>query len=91
MRSAIPRLVDAPPDRDWREHPVGAFTRLSFLISVGFYTLTHPEWLAALVTGVAWTLVLAKTRNLWPVVVSHAVANAGLAFHVLTTGETQWW
>ncbi len=92
VRSALPRLVDAAGDEDWRGRAVGAFTRLSFVVSVAFFTFTHPaEWLAALATGVLWTALVAKTRNLRVVIVAHAVANAWVAAHVVVTGETQWW
>ena len=91
VRSAVPRFVDAKHDEDWRTRPVGVFTRTSAVASVAFFTLTHPEWLAALATGVLWTAILAKTRNLRVIIVAHAVANAWLAGHVLVTHETQWW
>jgi uncharacterized protein len=91
VRSALPRLVDAAGDEDWRGRAVGAFTARSFAVSVLFFALTHCEWLAALATGVLWTALLAKTRNLRVVIVAHAVANSWLAAHVVVTGETQWW
>ncbi len=91
VRSALPRLVDARGAPSWRERPVGAFTWTSAAVSVAFFTLTHPEWLAALVTGVVWTALLARTRNLRGVVISHAVANAWLAGYVLVSGDTRWW
>jgi CAAX prenyl protease-like protein len=91
VRSAVPRFADAQGNEDWRARPVGAFTVVSLVASVGFFTLTHPEWLAAFATAVLWTAVLWKTRNLRPLVVAHAVANAWLAGHVLVTGESQWW
>jgi len=91
VRSAIPRFFDAKHGEDWRALPVGVFTRASAAASVGFFTLTHPEWLAALATGVLWTAMLAKTRNLRVIIVAHAVANACVARHVLVTHETQWW
>jgi CAAX prenyl protease-like protein len=91
VRSALPRFADAKHDEDWRALPVGAFTRFSAGASIVFFTMTHPEWLAALVTGLVWTALLAKTRDLRALVVSHAVANAWLAGHVLVTGEKQWW
>jgi CAAX prenyl protease-like protein len=91
VRSALPRFVDARHDEDWRALPVGKFTLVSAAASVAFFTLTHPEWLAALATGIAWTALLAKTRDLRALVVSHAVANAWLAGYVVVTGQTQWW
>ena len=91
VRSAVPRLADARGGPSWRERPVGEFTWVSAGASVLLFTLTHPEWLAALVTGALWTILLARTRNLRCVVVSHAVANAWLAGHVLVSGDSRWW
>ncbi len=91
VRSALPRFVDAKAHEDWRARPVGAFTAASAAVSVAFFTLTHPEWLAALAAALVWTALLAKTRDLRALVVSHAVANAWLAGYVLVTGETRWW
>ena len=91
VRSAVPRLVDARGGPSWRERAVGEFTWVSAAASVLLFTLTHPEWLAALVTGVIWTALLAQTRNLRCVVLSHAVANAWLAGHVLVSGDRRWW
>lgn len=91
VRSAVPRFVDAKPDEDWRARAVGVFTWTSAAASVLFFTFTHPEWLAALATGVLWTAVLARTKNLRVLLTAHAVANAWLAGHVLVTHETQWW
>jgi len=90
VRSLIPRWTDAR-DGDWRDVPVGKFTALSFAVSVGFFTLTHPEWLAALATGVLWTYLLIKTGRLRDLVISHAVANAVLDAYVMISGETILW
>jgi len=90
VRSLIPRWADAETG-DWRDIPVGKFTTLSFAVSVGFFTLTHPEWLAALLTGILWTYLLIKTGRLRDLVISHAVANAVLDAYVLLTGDTNLW
>jgi CAAX prenyl protease-like protein len=91
VRSAIPRYVDARAGQDWRTVPFGKLTILSAAVSIAFFTLTHPEWSAALVAGVVWTALLAWTRNLRVLVLSHAVANAGLAARVLAGGDERWW
>jgi len=91
VRDFLPRILDAGPEEDWRGRPVGAFTPLSAGVSVAFFTLTHPEWLAALFTGALWTVLLTRTRRLTDAVVAHAVANAGLAAYVLLSGDTRWW
>ena len=91
VRSLVPRFVESGCSDEWRSRPVGAFTWTSAAFSVALFAIGHPEWLAALVTGVLWTALLWKTRNLRVVIVSHVVANALLAGRVLVTGETRWW
>jgi len=91
VRSFLPRFVEAKKGEDWRARPVGAFTAASAAVSIGFFTITHPEWTAALVAALVWTALLAKTKNLWTVVLAHAAANAWLAGYVLVTGDARWW
>lgn len=91
VRSALPRLVDARGGEGWRALPVGRFTGLSAAVSIAFFTLTHPEWLAALAAALLWTGLLAVARSFRALVLSHAVANAWLAGQVLVTGDSRWW
>ncbi len=90
VRSLVPRWVEAGQG-DWRKVPLGRFTALSFAASVGFFVITHPEWLAAAFTGVLWVLLIIRTRRLRDAVLSHAVANAILDAYVLLAGDYRWW
>ncbi len=71
--------------------PLGAFTPLSCGIIVVLFGLEHHLWLAGMMAGIAYNLVLYATRNLWPCIVAHAVTNLLLGLHVLLTHEWQWW
>ena len=90
VRSLVPRWIEAGHG-DWRQVPVGRFTALSFAASVGFFVLTHPEWLAAAFTGVLWALLLIRTRRLRDAVLAHAIANALLDAYVLLANDYRWW
>jgi CAAX prenyl protease-like protein len=89
VRSFLPRWIDDPDG--WPARGIGVFTRVSAAISIGFFTFTHPEWLAALVTGALWTGLLAATRRLGDAVLAHAIANGVLAVIWSFTGERGWW
>jgi CAAX prenyl protease-like protein len=89
VRSLLPRYVDTA--EGWTARGIGEFTRLSAGVSIVFFTLTHSEWLAALVTGVLWTLLLARTRRLRDAVLAHAVANGLLALSWLHPGARDGW
>ncbi len=71
--------------------PLGTFTLGSFLVTVVLFGLEHNLWLAGMLAGVAYTLLLYWTGRLWPCVLAHAVTNLALGIHVLVTGEWQWW
>ncbi len=71
--------------------PLGTYTPLSLLVTVMLFGSEHTLWLAGMMAGVVYTLLLYKTRRLWPCVVAHGVTNLLLGIHVLVTQEWQWW
>jgi CAAX prenyl protease-like protein len=71
--------------------PLGAFTAVSFGITVILFGLEHNLWLAGMMAGVAYNLLIYQTKRLWPCIVAHGVTNLALGIHVLVTGEWQWW
>lgn len=88
-RSFLMRFVIDPDD--FRRIPIGRVTPLAVgVTSVGF-AAAHPEWLPALVTGLAWAWLLGRSRSVGVCVLSHVVANMGLGAYVLTTGDYRFW
>ena len=87
-RSFLMRWVIDP---DFLKVPVGRVTLAGAAVTSGLFALAHPEWLAALLTGLNWALLLRQTRSLSACVVSHAVANAALGAYVLTSGDWKFW
>ena len=71
--------------------PLGTFTVFSFLATVTLFGLEHHLWLAGMMAGAAYTLLLYGTRRLWPSIIAHAVTNLALGIHVLLTQEWNWW
>jgi CAAX prenyl protease-like protein len=71
--------------------PLGMFTPVSFLVTVVLFGSEHALWLAGMMAGAIYTLLLYKTRRLWPCVLAHGVTNLLLGVHVLVTREWQWW
>ncbi len=76
---------------DFRAVNLGVFTPFSFFATVVLFGLEHHLWLAGMVAGAAFNLVLLWTRRLWPCVVAHAIANLCVATHVLMRSEWHWW
>lgn len=71
--------------------PLGAYTPASLAITVVLFGLEHHLWLAGMMAGAAYTLLLYRTGRLWPCILAHGVTNLALAIHVLVTGEWKWW
>ena len=51
------------------------------------FALAHPEWLPAVLTGLAWAGLLAYTGKLSTCWISHMTANAVLGAYVLWSGN----
>jgi uncharacterized protein len=76
---------------DFKSVPVGMFTWRSFLITVAMFGLEHNQWLAGLICGAIYNMLLYRTRSVWACVVAHATSNAALAAWVLARGDWKFW
>ncbi len=76
---------------DFKSVPVGAFTWLSFAVTVGLFGAEHTEWLAGLICGVLYNGLYYKRKDVFSCVVAHAVSNAALAAWVLSRGDWKFW
>ena len=88
LRSFVLRAVT---DGDFTSVPIGTYSQAAFWAVAGLSALAHPEWLAAIVTSVCYTLLLRQTKSLFACVAAHAVTNAALGVYVLTTHAFQYW
>ena len=71
--------------------PVGKFTWPSFVISSILFGFEHNLWLAGIMAGISYCLVLYYTKNLSSAILSHVVTNLLLGIYVLLTGNWQFW
>jgi CAAX prenyl protease-like protein len=78
-------------NEDFQSVPAGMFTWPSFLITVAMFGAEHNHWLAGLVCGALYNMLLYRTRSVWACVVAHATSNAALAAWVLTRGDWKFW
>lgn len=59
---------------------------IAIAVSAGLFALLHDRWLAALLAGVVFSLLVWRSRNLTDAIVSHAAANLSIALWALATG-----
>lgn len=78
-------------DSDLRRVPIGEPRIVSVVVTSALFGLAHPEWLPAMLTGLAWAGLLVATRSVSACLISHGVANLALGAYVLATGEWKFW
>jgi membrane protease YdiL (CAAX protease family) len=88
IRSWVLRLMI---DGDFEKVKVGVFTWGSFLGSALFWGITHHEWVAGFLCGLAFNLLLYYRKNLFDCMIAHGVANLTLALYVLRTEQWHFW
>jgi CAAX prenyl protease-like protein len=76
---------------DFTSLAVGQFSAMAFWIMVVLSAAAHPEWLVAAIASAMFAWLLHRTRSLFAVIVSHAVANGALGGYILATGEWHYW
>jgi uncharacterized protein len=69
--------------------PLGCLPPISFIVTVVLFGSEHTLWLAGMMAGAIYNLLLYKTRRLWPCILAHGVTNLLLGVHVLVTQEWQ--
>ena len=72
-------------DSEFEKVPVGKVTLAAAGITSAIFASAHPEWLPAVLTGLAWAGLLAYTGKLSTCWISHMVANAALGAYALAT------
>ncbi len=78
-------------DQDFLRVRIGTFTWPSFVVTSALFAVEHDRWLVGLVAGVAYNLLLYRTRSLHACMVAHGVTNLVLAAYVLYTGHWSFW
>ena len=76
---------------DFSKVPVGTFSWASFLITVVLFGLEHHYFLAGMMAGAVFNLLLYMTRSISQCILAHAVANLALGIYVLQTGRWHFW
>jgi CAAX prenyl protease-like protein len=87
-RSFLIRYIISP---DFSQISIGRFTWPSFLITVVLFGFEHNLFLAGILAGVAYNMLLYLTRSLSACILAHGVTNLALGIYVLQTGKWYFW
>ena len=70
---------------------IGTYTLTSFVICAVLFGLEHNLFLAGIMAGVSYSLLLYWTKSIFQCILAHAVTNLVLGIYVLQTGYWQFW
>ncbi len=87
-RSLIIRYIIS---HDFTSVKLGTFTWSSFIVSSLFFGLEHHLWLAGILAGAFYNLLLYRTKNLFYCILAHGITNFLLGVYVIKTGSWQFW
>lgn len=76
---------------DFQTVPLGMFTYSSFIIGTVMFGLEHNLWLAGMIAGAVYTLLLYQSKSLAQCIVAHSLTNLLLGLYVLHTGKWEFW
>lgn len=77
--------------KDFMKVDLGAWHWGYFLLVNLVFGLEHDQWLAGWIAGLAYSVVMWRTRNIWAAALAHAVTNYTLGWYVLATGQYHFW
>jgi hypothetical protein len=71
--------------------PIGEYSASAFWAVAALSALSHPEWVAAVMTSIAYTLLLRYTRSLFTIVLAHATTNLALGIYIVAMRSWRYW
>jgi CAAX prenyl protease-like protein len=71
--------------------PIGKVTPLALAGTTAVFASSHPEWLPAILTGLAWGWLVGRTKSVSACVFSHATANLALGVYVIARHAWKFW
>lgn len=78
-------------DTEFESVPIGYFTWSSFVISTILFGLEHHFFVAGMIAGVVYSVIVYKTKSIVQCVLAHTITNLALACYVLYTGKWYFW
>ncbi len=70
---------------------IGTFTWMSFIVSSLLFGSEHYLWLAGIMAGVFYNLLLYWSRSIYACIIAHSITNLLLGIYVIKTGNWQFW
>ncbi len=87
-RSFVIRWID---NHNFTSVPIGTFSITSFITTVLLFGSEHSLWLAGIMAGLLYNLLLYYRKSIFLCIIAHSVTNFILAVYVLYSGRWLFW
>jgi len=87
-RSFVIRWID---NHNFTSVPIGTFSIASFITTVLLFGSEHSLWLAGIIAGILYNLLLYYRKSIFLCIISHSVTNFILGIYVLYSGKWMFW
>lgn len=87
-RGFLYRMVANP---DFEKHPLGKFHPVGFVVTAVIFGISHNEWLAAILCGMAYQWLVLRKNRLGDAMTAHAITNFLLGIWVVSKGAWNFW
>jgi CAAX prenyl protease-like protein len=87
-RSFLYRYLASP---NFLAVPMNRFLPLPFFVTIGFFGLSHNEWLAGIICGAAYQWLVIQKDRLGDAMTAHAITNFLLGIYIVWRGEWHFW
>lgn len=87
-RSFVIRWID---NHNFTLIPIGTFSITSFITTVLLFGSEHSLWLAGIIAGIFYNLLLYYRKSIFLCIISHSVTNFILGIYVLYSGRWMFW
>jgi CAAX prenyl protease-like protein len=87
-RSFLYRYLASP---NFLAVPMNRFLPLPFFVTIGFFGLSHNEWLAGIICGAAYQWLVIHKDRLGDAMTAHAITNFLLGIYIVWRGEWHFW
>ncbi|MGB9500454.1 MAG: CAAX prenyl protease-related protein [Dissulfuribacterales bacterium] len=76
---------------DFKKVALGTFTFFSFSTVALLFGLEHHRFVAGIIVGILYNILVVRQKKLVPCIVAHATTNLGLGIYVLVTRSWMFW
>ena len=78
-------------DQEFTKVDLGRFHAIAFWVVCAAFGFEHQRWFVGVLAGLAYALLMLKTRSIWPPIIAHGITNLLLGLYVVQGEHYSFW